>query len=101
MATGGQGEQRAALGRIALGNHDIKLTEGDTVIFSSKIIPGNEAAIGRIMNALSDLGVIIVTERQAHVHVSGPSRPPRACADVRLDPARDHRSGPRRAPSHG
>ena len=76
MATGGQGEQRAALGRMALGNHDIKLTEGDTVIFSSKIIPGNEAAIGRIMNALSDLGVIIVTDRQAHVHVSGhPGRP--------------------------
>jgi len=76
MATGGQGEQRAALGRIALGNHDIKLTDGDTVIFSSKIIPGNEAAIGRIMNALSDLGVIIVTDRQAHVHVSGhPGRP--------------------------
>ncbi len=76
MATGGQGEQRAALGRIALGNHDIKLTEGDTVIFSSKIIPGNEAAIGRIMNALSDLGVLIVTDRQAHVHVSGhPGRP--------------------------
>ena len=76
MATGGQGEQRAALGRIALGNHDIKLTEGDTVIFSSKIIPGNEAAIGRIMNALSDLGVIIITDRQAHVHVSGhPGRP--------------------------
>ena len=76
MATGGQGEQRAALGRIAMGNHDIKLTEGDTVIFSSKIIPGNEAAIGRIMNALSDLGVIIITDRQAHVHVSGhPGRP--------------------------
>jgi ribonuclease J len=76
IATGGQGEQRAALGRIAFGNHDLKLTEGDTVIFSSKIIPGNEAAIGRIMNQLSDLGVIIVTDRQAHVHVSGhPGRP--------------------------
>jgi ribonuclease J len=76
MATGGQGEQRAALGRVAFGNHDLKLTEGDTVIFSSKIIPGNEAAIGRVMNALSDLGVIIVTERQSHVHVSGhPGRP--------------------------
>ncbi len=76
IATGGQGEQRAALGRIALGNHDLKVREGDTVIFSSKIIPGNEAAIGRIMNALSDLGVIIVTDRQAHVHVSGhPGRP--------------------------
>jgi len=76
MATGGQGEQRAALGRVAFGNHDLKLTEGDTVIFSSKIIPGNEAAIGRVMNALSDLGVIIVTDRQSHVHVSGhPGRP--------------------------
>jgi ribonuclease J len=76
IATGGQGEPRAALGRIATDSHDIKLTEGDTVIFSSKIIPGNEIAIGRIMNALSDLGVEIVTEKQAHVHVSGhPGRP--------------------------
>jgi ribonuclease J len=76
IATGGQGEPRAALGRIASGNHDLNLSEGDTVIFSSKIIPGNEIAIGRIMNALSDIGVNIVTERQAHVHVSGhPGRP--------------------------
>ena len=76
IATGGQGEPRAALGRIASGNHELKLGEGDTVIFSSRIIPGNEVAIGRIMNQLSDLGVRIVTERQAHVHVSGhPGRP--------------------------
>jgi ribonuclease J len=76
IATGGQGEPRAALGRIANGNHDLKLSEADTVIFSSRIIPGNEVAIGRIMNQLSDLGVTIVTERQAHVHVSGhPGRP--------------------------
>jgi ribonuclease J len=76
IATGGQGEPRAALGRIAAGNHDLKLGEGDTVIFSSRIIPGNEVSIGRIMNQLSDLGVKIVTERQAHVHVSGhPGRP--------------------------
>ncbi|HVL79665.1 MAG TPA: ribonuclease J [Sphingomicrobium sp.] len=76
IATGGQGEPRAALGRIAFGNHDLKLTDGDTVIFSTKIIPGNEIAIGRIMNALSDLGILIVTEKQAHVHVSGhPGRP--------------------------
>ena len=76
IATGGQGEPRAALGRIAAGNHDLKLGEGDTVIFSSRIIPGNETAIGRIMNQLSDLDVQIVTERQAHVHVSGhPGRP--------------------------
>jgi ribonuclease J len=76
IATGGQGEPRAALGRIAGGTHDLKLSENDTVIFSSRIIPGNEIAIGRIMNQLSDLGVRIVTERQAHVHVSGhPGRP--------------------------
>ncbi|MFL6735194.1 MAG: ribonuclease J [Sphingomicrobium sp.] len=76
IATGGQGEPRAALGRIAFDNHELKLVQGDTVIFSSRIIPGNEVSIGRIMNALSDLGVLIVTERQAHVHVSGhPGRP--------------------------
>jgi ribonuclease J len=76
IATGGQGEPRAALGRIATGTHDLKLSEGDTVIFSSRVIPGNEIPIGRIMNQLSDLGVRIVTERQAHVHVSGhPGRP--------------------------
>jgi ribonuclease J len=76
VATGGQGEERAALGRVAFNNHELKLVEGDTVIFSSKQIPGNEVAIGRIMNALSELGVLTVTERQAHVHVSGhPGRP--------------------------
>jgi ribonuclease J len=76
VGTGGQGEPRAALGRIAGGTHELKLGKGDTVIFSSRIIPGNEVAIGRIMNQLSDLGVNIVTERQAHVHVSGhPGRP--------------------------
>ena len=76
IATGGQGEPRAALGRIAGGTHELKLGESDTVIFSSRIIPGNEIAIGRIMNQLSELGVQIVTERQAHVHVSGhPGRP--------------------------
>lgn len=76
IATGGQGEPRAALGRIAGGTHELKLGQDDTVIFSSRIIPGNEIAIGRIMNQLSDLGVKIVTEKQAHVHVSGhPGRP--------------------------
>jgi ribonuclease J len=76
IATGGQGEPRAALGRIASGTHELKLSENDTVIFSSRIIPGNEVAIGRIMNQLSDLGVQIITEKQAHVHVSGhPGRP--------------------------
>ncbi|MBA3836601.1 MAG: MBL fold hydrolase, partial [Zymomonas sp.] len=76
VATGGQGEERAALGRIASGNHQISLGEGDTVIFSSKQIPGNEVAIGKIQNALAAKGVVMITDRQAHVHVSGhPGRP--------------------------
>jgi len=76
LATGGQGEPRAALSRVAFGSHELKLVAGDTVIFSSKQIPGNEIAIGRIMNALSDLGAITVTDRQLHIHVSGhPGRP--------------------------
>ena len=76
VATGGQGEPRAALARIADGSHQIALGESDTVIFSSKQIPGNEVAIGRIQNILSGKGVTMITERQAHVHVSGhPGRP--------------------------
>lgn len=76
VATGGQGEPRAALARIADGSHPIKLAEGDTVVFSSKQIPGNEVAIGRIQNQLAAAGVEMVTEKQAHVHVSGhPGRP--------------------------
>jgi len=54
----------------------VRSAEGDTVIFSSSQIPGKGIGFGRIMNGLSDLGVITVTERQAHVHVSGhPGRP--------------------------
>jgi ribonuclease J len=76
VATGGQGEARAALARISEGNHPVKLEEGDTVIFSSKQIPGNEVAIGRIMNQLARCNILTVTEKQAHVHVSGhPGRP--------------------------
>jgi ribonuclease J len=76
VATGGQGEERAALGRIAEGNHPVKLEAGDTVIFSSKQIPGNEIAIGIIMNKLARRNILTVTEKQAHVHVSGhPGQP--------------------------
>ncbi|WP_187294019.1 ribonuclease J [Sphingomonas sp. MM-1] len=76
VATGGQGESRAALARIAFDSHPIKLSEGDTVVFSSKQIPGNEIAIGRIQNRLAERGILMVTDRQAHVHVSGhPGRP--------------------------
>lgn len=76
VATGGQGEARAALSRIAEKSHPIRLEAGDRVIFSSKQIPGNEVAIGRIMNLLASQGVDMVTDRQAFVHVSGhPGRP--------------------------
>jgi ribonuclease J len=76
VATGGQGEARAALARVADGSHPIRLDSGDTVVFSSKQIPGNEVAIGRIQNQLAARGVEMITERQAHVHVSGhPGRP--------------------------
>jgi ribonuclease J len=76
VATGGQGEARAALGRIAFDQHPLKLDEGDLVVFSSKQIPGNEIAIGRIQNALAAKNIRMITDRQAHVHVSGhPGRP--------------------------
>nr|WP_218942929.1 ribonuclease J [Sphingomonas sp. R-74633] len=76
VATGGQGEPRAALNRIAEGSHVLKVHEGDTVVFSSRQIPGNEIAIGRIMNTLAGKGVELITDRQAFIHVSGhPGRP--------------------------
>ncbi|WP_395332980.1 ribonuclease J [Novosphingobium sp. BL-8H] len=76
VATGGQGEPRAALARISEGNHPIKLDSGDVVLFSSRQIPGNEIPIGRIQNKLSDAGIVIVTDRQSPIHVSGhPGRP--------------------------
>ncbi|WBX83403.1 ribonuclease J [Sphingosinicella microcystinivorans] len=72
VSTGAQGEARAALSRIAEGEHShIKLERGDLVVYSSKQIPGNEIAIGRVQNALAAAGVEIITDRQAHVHVSG------------------------------
>ena len=76
IATGGQGEPRAALARMAADSHQIKLAPGDTVVFSSKQIPGNEVAIGRIMNQLAAKDILTVTEKQAHIHVSGhPGQP--------------------------
>ncbi len=72
ICTGSQGEPRSALARIAEDDHPhIVLEEGDTVIFSSRIIPGNERAIGRLQNRLAALGVEIITEHDHHVHVSG------------------------------
>ena len=76
IATGGQGEPRAALARIADGSHKISLDEGDVVLFSSREIPGNEIAIGRIQNILAGRGVTLVSGKQSPIHVSGhPGRP--------------------------
>ncbi len=72
VSTGCQGEPRAALWRIAMSDHpEIELDEGDTVIFSSRDIPGNEKAIGRLQNRLIARGLKIITSHQAPVHVSG------------------------------
>jgi ribonuclease J len=72
ICTGRQGEPRAALARIAREDHpNVTLEEGDVVVFSSRIIPGNEKAIGRLQNALMRLGVEVVTEADHFVHVSG------------------------------
>jgi ribonuclease J len=72
ICTGSQGEPRSALSRIAADDHPhIVLEEGDTAIFSSRVIPGNERAIGRLQNALVKLDVKLVTEHDALIHVSG------------------------------
>jgi ribonuclease J len=75
LLTGSQGEQRAALARVAEGEHpEISLDQGDTVIFSSRTIPGNEKAVGRIVNNLAKMGITIITDRDGLVHVSGHPR---------------------------
>jgi ribonuclease J len=72
LCTGSQGEPRAALARIAAGEHPyVSLGEGDSVIFSSRIIPGNELAIFELQNQLAARGVAVLTERDHFVHVSG------------------------------
>jgi len=72
LCTGSQGEPRAALSRIAAGSHPhVELDEGDTVIFSSRVIPGNELAIAEIQNKLAARSIGILTVQEHHVHVSG------------------------------
>jgi ribonuclease J len=72
LCTGSQGEPRAALTRIAMGDHrHVRLGEGDTVIFSSRVIPGNEVGIFALYNELAGRGVKLITEKQFPVHVSG------------------------------
>jgi ribonuclease J len=72
MCTGCQGESRAALARIAHGDHrHVVLEQGDLVIFSSRVIPGNEMAISRVRNRLLWNGVEVIGENEPGVHVSG------------------------------
>ena len=72
LVTGSQGEPNAALSRIAIDDHrHISLGPDDTVVLSARAIPGNEKAIGRVVNHLSRRGVDVVTEETRHVHVSG------------------------------
>jgi ribonuclease J len=75
LCTGSQGEPRAALSRIAEDQHpDVTLSRGDRVIVSARSIPGNEKAIGRVLNGLIDQGIEVITDRTHLVHVSGHPR---------------------------
>jgi len=72
LCTGSQGEPRAALWRIARGEFkDVALESGDTVIFSSRVIPGNEISIFDLQNALVERGIEVVNDRNHDIHVSG------------------------------
>jgi ribonuclease J len=75
LCTGSQGEPRAALSRIAEDQHpEVTLTRGDRVIVSARTIPGNEKAVGRVLNGLIDQGIEVITDRTHLVHVSGHPR---------------------------
>jgi ribonuclease J len=75
LLTGSQGEPRAALARIANDDHpEVSLDRGDTIIFSSRTIPGNEKPVNRLINSLVTAGVQVITDRDRLVHVSGHPR---------------------------
>lgn len=71
ICTGSQGEPMAALSRMANGDHQIRVSEGDTVILASSLIPGNENSVYRIINELTRFGAKVVHKANALVHVSG------------------------------
>jgi ribonuclease J len=72
IATGSQGEPLAAMSRIAIDDHRfVKVRQNDTVVFSARAIPGNERAIGHVMNHLARRGADVIYEGIKHVHVSG------------------------------
>jgi ribonuclease J len=72
LCTGSQGEPLAALSRIAIDDHrHVKVASDDVVVFSARVIPGNEKAVARVMNHLARRGATIISDDQKHVHVSG------------------------------
>ncbi|MGA8112081.1 MAG: ribonuclease J [Actinocatenispora sp.] len=72
MSTGSQGEPMSALGRMASGDHrHVKIEPGDTVVLASSLVPGNETAVFRVINALSRAGATVIHKDVARVHVSG------------------------------
>lgn len=71
MSTGSQGEPMAALSRMANGDHQVRISHGDTVILASSLIPGNENSVFRVINGLTRLGARVVHGGNAKVHVSG------------------------------
>jgi ribonuclease J len=73
ICTGSQGEPRASMAKLATGEHrDLVLEEGDSAIFSSRVIPGNERSVGRLQNALMARGVEVISDGpEEHIHVSG------------------------------
>ena len=77
LVTGSQGERRAASAQLSKGKYlGLSMREGDTFLFSSKTIPGNEVGVGQIMNAFSEMGVNVVDESTGHYHVSGHANRP-------------------------
>ncbi|MCT1606625.1 ribonuclease J [Nesterenkonia massiliensis] len=71
MSTGSQGEPMAALSRMANGDHQVQVGEGDTIILASSLIPGNENSVYRVINGLMKLGADVIHKDNAKVHVSG------------------------------
>lgn len=71
ICTGSQGEPMAALSRMANGDHQVRVGEGDTVILASSLIPGNENSVFRVINELTRFGAKVVHKANAMVHVSG------------------------------
>ncbi len=89
IVTGSQGERRAASAQLARGNYmGLNMKEGDTFLFSSMTIPGNERGVGRVINALSEMGVDVVDNAERLYHVSGhANRPDLEAMQALINPA--------------